>query len=426
MTNIAILTLPSSGHLNPIGALGRELQRRGHSVTVFYSPDMESQVQAEGLNFWSIGESDFPLGSAEKFQSQIGRLRGLSAIQFGVEAYQRWLDVLFREAPHAFREAGIEMLLVDQAEPAGGSIAEYLEIPFINICCALPSNREASIPPDFCLWEYKKSRWANLRNRLAYWTFDWLVRPSVLKINQQRLQWKLPAYRNPDDRFSQFAQISQLTSDFDFPRRTLPECFHYSGLFLRSSSAKTPPFPYERLNGLPLVYASLGTLLNRRQDIFHCIAAACEGLDVQLAISLGRGGSVGELQKLPGNPLVVEYVPQIELLAKAKLTITNAGLNTVLHSLYNGVPMVAIPISADQPGNAARLRWAGAGEVIPAKRLSVTNLRSAIEQVLTKPHYASSAMRLQESIRHSGGAARAADIVEQVIATGKTVFRNGL
>jgi len=50
------------------------------------------------------------------------------------------------------------------------------------------------------------------------------------------------------------------------------------------------------------------------------------------------------VQRLPGSPLVV-YAPQLELLAKARLTITHAGLNTVLDSLSNGVPLVAIPIT---------------------------------------------------------------------------------
>lgn len=60
-------------------------------------------------------------------------------------------------------------------------------------------------------------------------------------------------------------------------------------------------------------------------------------------ISLGGGGSPELLQGMPGSPLVVGYAPQLELLKKATLTITHAGLNTVLESLSNGVPMVAIP-----------------------------------------------------------------------------------
>lgn len=117
------------------------------------------------------------------------------------------------------------------------------------------------------------------------------------------------------------------------------------------------------------------------------------------------------------------FVPQLELLSRTTLTITHAGLNTTLESLSNGVPMVAIPIANDQPGVAARIAWTGTGEVVPLKRLSVSRLRSAIEQVFAEDSYQRSALRLKEAINQAGGVERAADIVEQVIATGKPAMR---
>lgn len=109
------------------------------------------------------------------------------------------------------------------------------------------------------------------------------------------------------------------------------------------------------MTGQPLIYASLGTLQNRLQYVFQYIAQACVGLDAQLIISLGGGISPESIPELPGSPLVVGYAPQLELLQKASLVITHAGLNTTIESLSHGVPMVAIPISLDQPGVAARI-----------------------------------------------------------------------
>jgi UDP:flavonoid glycosyltransferase YjiC (YdhE family) len=96
-------------------------------------------------------------------------------------------------------------------------------------------------------------------------------------------------------------------------------------------------------------------------------------------------------------------------------------LNTTLESLINGVPMVAIPITNDQPGVAARMAWTGGGEFVPLKKLSVPKLRTAIQQVLGEDSYKKNATRLLEAIRRAGGVSRAADIIEQVIATGKPV-----
>jgi MGT family glycosyltransferase len=128
------------------------------------------------------------------------------------------------------------------------------------------------------------------------------------------------------------------------------------------------------------------------------------------------------LPKLPGNPLVVEYAPQLELLQKTSLTITHAGMNTTLECLNNGVPMVAIPVANDQPGVAARIAWAGAGEAVPLKKLNVSKLRVAVEKVLTESSYKQNALRLQEAIKRAGGVQRAADIIEQAVSTGKPVL----
>ncbi len=157
-----------------------------------------------------------------------------------------------------------------------------------------------------------------------------------------------------------------------------------------------------------------GTLQNRREKVFRCIAEACEGLDVQLALSHGGGLSQEEAAALPGDPIVVGYAPQLELLARAQLTITHAGLNTVLDSLANGVPVVAIPITYEQPAIARRVEWTGSGRSLPFERLDAHKLREAAREVLRKASYRQAALQIAESIRIAGGVGKAADIVDAV------------
>jgi len=161
-------------------------------------------------------------------------------------------------------------------------------------------------------------------------------------------------------------------------------------------------------------------------EVFQTIASACEGLDAQLVIDLGGGATPEYLPELPENPIVVGYAPQLELLQKAALTITHAGMNTTLESLSNGVPIVAIPVTNDQPGVAARIAYTGVGEVVSLKELSVHQVRSAIQQVLTQKSYKQRAMEMQGAIARSGETTRAADIIEQVVLTGKPVFAPGV
>ena len=93
-----------------------------------------------------------------------------------------------------------------------------------------------------------------------------------------------------------------------------------------------------------------------------------------------------------------------------------------MESLSNGVPLVAIPITDDQPGVAARIAWTDSGEFVPLSRLNVPRLRTAIEQVLTENSYRQNALRLQEAIDLAGGVSRAADIIERAVSTGKPVM----
>jgi MGT family glycosyltransferase len=319
-----------------------------------------------------------------------------------------------RDAPAAIREAGIEALLVDQMEPAGGAVAEHLGLPFVTICNALAINRDAAVPPAFTPWHYRDAWWARLRNRLGYALSDWTTTPIQKVVAQYRRTWKLPALRSQDDSFSKLAQISQMPREFDFPRSELPPCFHYVGP-LRGALPQPVPFPWERLDGRPLIYASLGTLQNSREPLFRCFAEACRGLNVQLVISHGGGLSPREAAALPGDPLVVGYAPQLELLGRARLTLTHAGLNTVLDSLSHGVPAVAVPITYEQPAIAKRLEWSGAGQSVALQKLSAGVLREVLRDVLTEPHYREASIRIGDAIREAGGVRKAADVVQAAL-----------
>jgi MGT family glycosyltransferase len=420
MTHFAIICPAVTGHLNPMFALGRELKRRGHRVTFIGVLDAQATTLAAGLEFRAIAESEYPLGAMSKLSAQLGELSGLAALRYAFRNFQQQLNAaLLRDAPAAIREAGVEALLVDQVIPVRGTLAEFLDMPLIEVCNALIENADDTIPPFFTTWSYNPAGWARLRNRAANLVFSRIVGP-IEEVNQQyRRQWKLPLHSSSNERFSPLATVSQQPAEFEFPRQTLPDYFHFTGPYHDSSGRVPVDFPYEKLTGQPLIYASMGTLQNRQQKVFQYIAEACVGLDAQLVISLGGSGSPESLQGLPGDPLVVGYAPQLELLKKATLTITHAGLNTTLECLSNGVPMVAIPIAFDQLGNAARIAWTGAGEFVPLSRLSVPRLRGAIQRVLTQESYKKNATRLQEAIRRAGGVSRAADIIEQAISTGK-------
>ena len=425
MANIALVCPPLPGHFNPTATLGRALRSRGHCVTYFHIPGFEAKARAAGMDFRPVGSA----GSdrlAERIR-EMSQRDGLRSLRFAIDCSRECSELLCRHLPQALVNAGTELVIVDQNEPAGATVAEHLALPFVNICPSLPLNREPHIPPPFAGWDYRTGFGARLRNRIGCALTDRMIAPINKTVNAYRAKWGLEPLKTPDDSFSRTAQLCQMTRDFDFPREHLPDSFHYLGPFF-DDYGPAIGFPFERLNGKPLIYASLGTLQQHKSGLFKVIAEACAGLNVQLVIS--TGGSATAMGDLPGSPIVVSYAPQMEILSRAALTITHGGLNTVMQSLSFGVPMVALPITHDQPAIAARVRHSGTGEVIAASKVNARLLRRSVLRVIAEPSYRRRAGSLRESIRVAGGVERAATIVEQLLAGtvagahGQDAFRN--
>jgi zeaxanthin glucosyltransferase len=422
MTHFGIICPGSTGPINTMLPLAQELQKRGHRVTLFGIMDVKSKTLAAGVEFQAVGEKDFPAGATAESFTKLGQLSGLAALKYTIELLKQLATVMLRDAPDLMKAAGVEALLVNQGSSEGGTIADFLGIPFVTVCSAVVLNREPSIPPFNTIWQYSPSLWARLRNQLGYALLNRVTKPITNEINQYRQKWNLPLHTHPNQRYSQLAQISQAPIEFEYPRPELPPWFHFTGTYHTSASRPNIPFPYEKLTGKPLIYASMGTLQNRLTWVFNTIASACEDLDAQLVISLGGSAKPESLPDLPGNPLVVEYAPQLELLEKATLMITHAGMNTTMECVKYGVPMVAIPVGNDQPGVAARIAWTGAGELVSLKKLNVPRLRNAVKQVLTQESYKQNALRLQAATLSAGGVTKAADIIEQAVSTKKPVL----
>jgi len=164
-----------------------------------------------------------------------------------------------------------------------------------------------------------------------------------------------------------------------------------------------------------LIYASLGTLVNGLTNVYGKILEAVgEFPDMQVVLSVGKNLNPGDLRPIPSNTIVVRVAPQLELLKRAALCITHAGLNTALEALAQGVPMVAIPIGYDQPGVAARIAYHGVGEFLEIGDLDASRLSQLIRKVTSNPTYRDKAGWFQKVLAETHGLETAADIIERV------------
>jgi MGT family glycosyltransferase len=387
-------------------------------VVYFQVADLVSPIRAAGLRFRQIGEHDFPLGSLRARDEECGKLEGLAALRCGIRGMVTKSQMVLRDAPAAIRDEGVDALIVDQIEQAGGTVAEHLGLAIVNVAAALPVNLDVSVPPVTFSWSHRAGLCARLRNWMGNYASELSFSGLVETINEQRRAWRLPPINGFNGLFSALTQVAQLPAALELPGRRLPPGFHHTGPWTDAQGRAPVDFPWERIDrGRPLVYASMGTLQNRVLRIFRMIAEACIGLDLQLVISLGGGQDPALLADLPGDPVVVGYAPQLDLIRQAALTISHGGLNTVLESLAWGVPMVVLPVTYDQPGVGARVECAGAGRSIPVARLTLERLRAAVHNVLDDPAYQMRAGQLRSSIEAADGLNRAADLIASAFGT---------
>ena len=413
MAHIGAMCPNVPGHLNPTTALADALRSRGHRVTFFLLGDPPASVLAAGFEVTQLGGSVFPPDEYREAFQQLGTLSGRAALKHTLALSARATDAILQVGPALVHQAGVAGLLVDQSSFSGGTVADQLQLPFATVCNALLLNPDPAVPPFFTSWQPSEGWWIRLRNQVAWAALDRLYAPILTRIQAERRRLGLPEPRRIADTWSGRLQVSQQPAALEFPRSKLPEQVKFVGPLRLPGGYAPVPFPWEGLDGRPLIYASLGTLQNRVAGTFRIIAEACSGFDAQLVISTGNGVAPEALGDLTGRPVVVPYAPQLELLRRAALAVTHAGLNTVLDALSAGVPMVAIPMTNEQPGIAARIAWAGAGEAITLKQTTPDRLRTLISKVLQEPAYRFAAERIRDSMRSSGGAPRAAGIIER-------------
>jgi zeaxanthin glucosyltransferase len=405
----------SQTHVMSMVSLADCLRDRGHSITVFQLPDVEAAVLEAGHRFRPIGKNRYPVGSRRVWDNRYSQLTGLDALRFCITRSVFQAEAFFAEGPREIASAGVEALVIDGVASYGNAIAEHLKMPFVTVASALPVNVDLNQPPFFTRWRFRRGRLWRLRNRVGYLVLYRLARPLVDVVSQQRRAWSLPPADERSAKSAPRAEITQLPACVDFPRKQSKHLL-YTGPFSISRATPKVGFPWQQLDGRALVYASMGTLQNGQDRLFKIIALACSGVDVQLVMSLGGGPIMPyALGSLPGNPIVVHYAPQRELIERSAVVISHCGVHTVLEALWYGVPIIAIPIANDQLGMAARVDYAGVGKVISPRRLSARRLRGALVGILSSAKYKQSAQTLQGKIRTSGGAQRAAEIIEKLL-----------
>ncbi len=413
---LGFLSLPLAGHLNPMMALARKLQARGDEPIFFGIPDCGPAAAAAGLQFVSYAEEEYPRGSVARIWGPIASMHGIEVMRYAMGTiHPPFLETAYCRLPGKLREAGVEAVVLDAAFEKVELVALSLGLPYVQIWNILPPDYTDATPPIVLSLPYEDTPEARARNRAGLQEFGGLfaaVQPVVQAYARQsglEIDWS-----NPGATASNLAILAQCPKEFELPGVPRPPYFHYTGPFSDGAGREPIPFPWDRLDGRPLVYASLGTLVNDHPQLHRAIlGAAAEMPEIQMVFSVGGNSTPEELGLIPANAVLVPHAPQGELLKRAALCITHGGLNTTLDALAEAVPLVAVPIGYDQPGVATRIAHHGVGEFLTLDRATPENLLALMKQVLGQPGYRDKARAMQHTIAQAKGLDRAAELVRQ-------------
>jgi MGT family glycosyltransferase len=179
----------------------------------------------------------------------------------------------------------------------------------------------------------------------------------------------------------------------------------------------------------PLIYVSFGTVLGHMSiaaEVYRVAMSAVAEIDARVLLTVGRRFDASQLDPIPSNVHIEPWVDQADVLTEAEVVVCHGGSGTTFGALAAGVPVVIVPLFADQFANSPKVAQAGAGVVIDTDRDNDSRRRALSDDDATRIAESITAIRTHSSYREQArriaaemAAAPTADtLLTELLATG--------
>jgi MGT family glycosyltransferase len=392
MSTAIFFNIPAHGHTNPTLPVVAELVKCGERIIYYSQEEFRAAIEQTGASFQDYGDF-LPLKTEQPDENMIRLFYQL------MHTAQVILPRLISEV-QAIKP---DYIIHDSLCLWGKYVAQITGIPAICSCTtfAITPRLTRSIPS----------------NVLREVCMHVAARKEKARIYAIATQLSQKYTVLTPDKFDVLTNVESLnivytSKEFQPFAHLLNDSFRLVGASIYERP-EAPSFPFEWLEeDKALIYISLGTAFNMQPEFYRHCCEAFANTNVQVVMAIGRRISAEQLGKIPDNILVRGTVPQLALLQRAALFITHAGMNSASEALYYGVPMIAVPLTGDQPWVARRIEQVGAGKVLQRWKVSASRLRRMAEVMIANPAYAQASARMGETLRQAGGYQRAADEVQ--------------
>ena len=385
MKKVSFFCIPAHGHTNPMLPVAAELVERGNTVRFYSFDEFEDKINATGAEFISC---DAYLPKLTE-QEEAG-LKNISTTEMTLQDIRitlRMDSFLDKE----FKTFKPDVIYSDSVCFWGKLNAWKHHVPLVVSTSTLAFNQLSS--------QYMKNTPKELADMI-------LGLPRVSK----ELKTLEPYGYHVKGALSLVQSDNQTDSIVYTSRRFQPyaESFsdHYAFVGPSVFSKAVP----DKTKECPLVYISMGTVINDRRDFYAKCIEALRDQNVNVVISCGNAVNRESLGALPDNIHVYPYVDQLDILSKADVYITHCGMNSVSESLYMAAPMVLYPQTSEQKAVARRVMEIGAGTALNDD--SIDGIRASVHEILSNAAYGKAAEVCSADFRSCTGAAGAAEFIE--------------
>lgn len=440
MASIVFVLAPSVASLNSSLKLAKSLRSSGHQINYVGLADSEELVRANKMPFIKIYERWFPKGFGDKEDVITLPIDSPDekAVQIDVSREQAFFSAILKEEDTEFQDT------MDSLKP---DLVLYIHADSLMVVLALLGyslglnaaylrdmlgrSEHKGVPPiwtgiipstSISSWlstqiAWRKYDFYRLYERLFSRTdFEGMVKELAQKC---KYSWSsidkggLPPYT------LELPELVLCPKDFDFPHSDKPGR-HYLEASI-DLDRNEGSFDWDAIDEkLPLVYCALGTINWFSVDqylIFYqsVIDVARLRPDLQWVLVIGKTIPIKDLNEIPSNVVTVNFVPQLQMLKRARVMITHGGTGTIKECIYYGVPMVLYPLGWDQYGNAARVVFHGMGARGDFVNVTAEKMKILVEKVDGAPRYREQVQLMQEKFHKAEEAQLGLEMINELL-----------
>jgi UDP:flavonoid glycosyltransferase YjiC (YdhE family) len=342
---VIVAVRPYRGHLHSIIPVAQALATAGHQVVVASAATLASTVYTAGLDWMPAGLDHVTVRDIIDPEPDEPR----DDPDFGLYAIGHKVADLLDITLGSFRP---DLILRDSTDLAATVAAEVLGVPLVTYGITSFIDRDS-----------------------------WLLEGADRTLAVIRSAYGL----DPDlklEALSRGLYLAVVPPDFESGPLPMTEVQHVAYRPWDGGGETPTPAWLSELPDQPTVLVTLGTVFNDRPDLFRvwCHALAEDGCNV--ICTLGPDVRLADVGAVPSSVRVERFLPHSVLLPYCSVTLCHTGLNTMLGSLWAGVPVVGVPMGSDQEHNAARCAELGLGVHLDEDEATAAAVVGAVHRIL--------------------------------------------